>query len=548
MGSSLICMRHLAKTWKRSVIWSLFLCLSISFSHAQSFDWARSIGGLGFDVGRAVATDPEGNAIIVGSFSGSTQIGGSILTGFGGMDAFVAKYTSDGNLLWARVISGPEEDMARGVVADQSGNIYVVGHFTDTVVFAITSTDTVAARSAGGQDVFVAKYSPDGTLLWRVTGGGAEDDTATDIDQYRWSGKLFISGGFQERAKFGSYTVLSSGLTDAFLLKLDPDGNVHWMATGGGLEHDIASTVAVSNDGSIYIAGDFYGSATMQGETLQAVGNSSSDVFLARFDDTGSMAWVRTNGGTNVDVATAIDTDVSGHVYVSGYYQGTTNFQSFSATSISYNDVFLSRFDADGNCEWLSSAGSWGLDNCLGMATDWDGTTYLTGVFEEEMFADNVSFSGDGYDIYVLCYESSGDVRYGRNAGAGSSDFGMAMCLGPDQSLYITGYYFFFADFDQTTIGPADNGDCFLARLSEIMSVDETVSEESCLSFNSHRNAISTSCIDQGTWNLTDLLGREIAFGSFQNREIILPLVSSGMYVANVFGEASRLSIPIVLN
>ncbi|MBI1289456.1 MAG: hypothetical protein GC178_17960 [Flavobacteriales bacterium] len=539
---------RLFKTIKRSVGWSLFLCLTVSLSNAQNFDWARSIGGLGLDVGRAVTTDADGNVILVGSFSGSTQIAGTTLSGLGGMESFVAKYTSDGNLLWAQVISGPDEDMARGVVTDQSGNIYVVGHFTDTVVFAITPTDTIAARSTGGQDVFVVKYSPDGTLLWKVTGGGTGDDTATDIDQYRWSGKLFVSGGFQERGKFGSSTVLSSGLTDAFLLKLDPDGNVHWVRSGGGLEHDIAATVAAGNDGSIYIAGDFYESATMQGETLQAVGNSSSDVFLAKFDDAGNMAWVRTCGGTNVDVATGVDTDLENRVYVSGYYQGTTHFQNHSATCLSYNDVFLSRFDADGNCDWLSSAGSWGLDNCLGMATDWDGTTYLTGVFEEEMFADNVSFTGDGYDIYVLCYESSGAIRYGRSAGAGSSDFGMAACLGPDQSLYITGYYFYFSDFDQTTIGPADHGDCFLARMSGIMSVDEAASEKgNCLAFDPFQNVINTNCVERGTWNLTDLLGREIASGSFQNGEIQLPMVSSGMYLANVFGETSRLSIPVLM-
>lgn len=531
---------------KRPFTWSLFLCLSVLSSSAQQFEWARSISGLGLDVGRAVTTDEEGNVILVGSFSGSTEIAGNQLVGYGSMEAFVAKFTANGDLLWTNVISGPEEDLGRGVVTDHEGNVYLVGHFTDTVVFDITPTDTIAAGSVGGQDIFIVKYDSNGNLIWKVTGGGSGDDTATDIDQYRWSGKLYVSGGFQERAKIGQGTVLSNGLTDAFLAKVDMDGNVHWVRNGGGLEHDIAAAVAVDpTNESIYISGDFYDQAFMQGTTLQATG--SSDMFLARFDADGNLIWANTNGGTTVDVATGLDTDYNGNVLASGYFQGTTNFQNYSATAVYYNDVFLSKFDSDGNCLWLSTAGSWGLDNCLGMATAWDGTTYLTGMFEDEMYADDVTIEGDGYDIFVLCYEPSGDIRYGRNAGAGSSDFGVACSLGPDESLYITGYYYFFADFDQHAIGPADHGDCFLAKLTDIVGIDEEEMAEKCVKYSPLLHSVNVSCFDQGNWMMTDVRGREVATGSFQNGNINLPLLNAGFYVISVSENSSRLSVPLII-
>ena len=192
---------------------------------AQHFDWAESIGGLGLDVGRAVVTDNDGNVFVAGSFTGGTHIADTFITGYGSMEAFVAKFTSEGDFLWARVISGPAEDMARGLETDHLGNVYVVGHFTDTVVFDITETNTIAASSEGMQDVFVAKYGPNGNFLWKLTGGGVENDTGTDIARHEWSGKLYVSGGFEKRAKFGTATVLSNGLADAFLMKIDPDGN-----------------------------------------------------------------------------------------------------------------------------------------------------------------------------------------------------------------------------------------------------------------------------------------------------------------------------------
>lgn len=533
---------------KRSITWSLFLCLLNTATIAQEFEWALSVAGLGLDVGRAVTTDHDGNVILVGSFAGGTNIAGTYITGYGSDEAFVAKFTPQGEMLWVNVISGPEEDLGRGVVADAEGNIVVVGHFTDSVVFEITPTDTFALGSDGGQDAFVVKYAPDGSLLWYTRFGGTGDDTATDIDWYQWNGRFYVSGGFQDRGRFGAQSAVSVGHTDAFLVRLDGGGNVDWVRTAGGQEHDVAATVAVDRiNGDVFIAGDFYDHANIQGTALQALG--SSDMFVAKFNEAGTMQWAVNNGGTSVDVATSIGVDFSGKAYVTGYYQGTTHFQNFSATALDYNDVFLARFDQDGNCDWLSSAGSWGLDNSLGLAVTGYGVTYLTGMFESEMFADDVTFEGDGYDIFVLCYEPSGDIRYGRKAGAGSSDFGVAACLGPDESLYLTGYYFFFSDFDNTTLGPADHGDCFLAKLTDIVGIsDETEPEATNCMFQEIGSAkVSVPCIPTGNWELWDRLGKRVASGNYFDGTFTLPNLPTGIYQATVIAEGEQMSLPVFL-
>lgn len=539
-------MRSITNHLKRSVLWSLFLCLSLP-GYAQQFEWAKNIGGLGLDAARTITTDLEGNVIVAGSFSGSASIAGTWVSGDGVLEGLVAKFSSDGTLLWARVISGPLEDMARGVVTEENGSIYVVGHFTDTVSFYENQNYLAGSRSKGGQDVFVVKYDADGNYQWHLTCGGTEDDTATDIDWYQWSGKFYVSGGFQNRGSFGTSAILSNGLTDAFLMKLDADGNVHWVRNGGGDEHDIASAVAVDRtNGMVYLVGDYYEQAEFDGEILESVG--SSDMFIAQFDEDGNQMWVKTNGGTNVDVSTGVGVDLNNMVYVCGYYQLTTVFQNHTATALGYNDVFLSQFDSEGNCMWLSSAGSNALDNCLGMDVAWDGTTYLTGMFDSEMFADDVSFEGNGYDIFILSYDSSGEVKYGRKAGAASSDFGMAACLGPDQSLYISGYYFFYADFDATTIGIAENGDGFIAKMTDILDVNATETKKSeCLKYDVLNNCIRlNACAEGETWKLMDLLGRELDSGLITGDCVPLGPSSTSVNVFQLSGRSGTWSIPIL--
>jgi len=503
--------------------------LAVHPSAAQHFDWVQSIGGLGLDVGRDVTTDAEGNVIMVGSFSGSTQIADTVLSGQGLLEGFLAKFTPNGEMLWARVISGPGEDMVRGVLAEEDGSIYVVGHFTDSVTFDVAETDTAAARSEGGTDIFVAKYRSDGSFVWHLTGGGRNDDTATDIARYRWSGKLYVSGGFQDRARFGASAVLSRGYSDAFLMKIDAEGNVHWVRHGGGTEHDVAAAVAVDlTNEAIYMTGDFYQQATFGDTELQAVG--SSDMFLARYDADGNLLWVQANGGTNVDVATDIGVDLNNMVYVCGYYQLTTLFQPHAATALGYNDVFLAQFTPQGTCNWLRSAGSNALDNCLGMAVDWDGTTYLTGMFEDQIHAGGLVQTGDGYDVFVLSYFSDGTARYIRTAGAANADFGMALCLGADNSLFVTGYYFFYADFDGITIGNAENGDAFLARMTDILSVEELPYRPSDgLSYDDARREFRSQDGCSGIWTLTDLQGRTAAVPQV-GETLRLPYLAPGMY------------------
>lgn len=530
---------------------SLILLISVLCSfqmRAQHFDWAIEAGGVGLDVGRAVTTDPDGNVIMVGSYSGVASFGDTALIGLGGPDAFIGKYTSEGELLWIQTVRGPAEDLARGVTTDSEGNIFVTGHFTHRAYFILTETDTLELISAGEKDVFIAKYAPDGALLWAERAGGTENDTGTDIVYHTYEGKLLISGGFEGRATFANVSMLAYGLSDAFLLCMDGFGHSIWVRNGGGPQHDVAASVAFDQvGGGIYITGDYFGLALFGSNTLNAAG--SSDMFLAKYDVMGNLLWVRSNGGGNLDVATKVGCDLQGNVFVTGHYQMTTQFGPFSATSRGYNDVFLAKFNGNGDAQWLRSMGGTALETCQGMLVDWDGTTYVTGMFDTRLISDADTLLGNGYDIFIACLEPSGHTRYLKGAGAGSADIPMGICFGQSQTIFITGFFYYFAAFDGVSIGNAINGDLFLARLTDIVGIEEqgSASTESCGHYDSWQQAVHLGCDLRGPWHVIDLMGRTIVHGSTSQATVPLQGLPQGYYLFTLTDGHERTVLPFVV-
>jgi hypothetical protein len=443
----------------------------------QGFEWARSAGGVGVDVGRCVQAMPDGGATVGGSFGGSMLIEGQWVTGRGLTDGLVARYSTDGTLLWVRSLGGPKDDAVRGITSDPEGNVYVCGTFTDTIIFNISDSDTVAFGSIGGIDMFAASYGPDGTFRWATTAGGTGEDMANDIVRHP-DGSLYMTGGFEDRCYFRPQgTLFSNGGRDMFMARLmATDGGQIGLAKGGGLAHDVGTAIDVATDWGVYVAGDFYEEVIFGEAHFASAG--SSDMFLCKYHQVNQLQWVRTAGGTASDVATGLATDLNGHAYVCGYFLGTTQFPCGNITAVGYNDVFVARFTDQGQCDWVKGLGGGALDNALGMDVTWDGNIYITGLFDSELIIDQDTLTGNGYDVFLTHLDAEGDHRYTVVAGAGSADIGQAVSVGANDELFTTGYYFYFADFGTHTIGIADNGDLYLAKLSHILGQSNQMTTE----------------------------------------------------------------------
>jgi hypothetical protein len=177
--------------------------------------WARRLGGTGTDYVQGLSTDAAGNIYAAGGFNGTADFSGTSLTSAGATDAFIAKYSAAGALVWVRRFGGAGGDVWVGAT-DELGNVMVVGEFQGTVDFG-----GGPLTSAGSSDIVVAKYTPEGAPLWSRRFGAASHDAGGFIAPYPGGGAL-VAGQFQSTVDFGPTSLTSAGGYDALLLRLGP--------------------------------------------------------------------------------------------------------------------------------------------------------------------------------------------------------------------------------------------------------------------------------------------------------------------------------------
>ena len=187
--------------------------------------WAKRAGGTGLDWGYALALDGAGNSYVTGRFTGTATFDSTVMTTAGSDDVFVAKYDSSGALVWARRAGGSSTDEGRGIAIDSAGNSYVSGFFAGNATFGLGDLNQTTLTSAGSLDIFVAKYDPNGELVWARRAGGSSSDDAFEIAT-DGAGNSYVTGRFGGTATFGlgdanQTTLTSAGSLDVFVANYD---------------------------------------------------------------------------------------------------------------------------------------------------------------------------------------------------------------------------------------------------------------------------------------------------------------------------------------
>ena len=203
--------------------------------------WAKSMGGTSNDQGNSITTDANGNVYTTGYFRGIVDFdpgaGTLNLTVVGADDIFIQKLDPNGNLLWAKIMGGFSFDYGYSIATDDSGNVYTTGYFRGIVDFD-PGADTLNLTSAGSDDIFVQKLDPNGNLIWAKIMGGVNSEYGYSITTDD-SGNVYTTGRFWGTADFdpgaGILNLTSAGYSDIFIQKLDPNGNLIWGKSMGGL-------------------------------------------------------------------------------------------------------------------------------------------------------------------------------------------------------------------------------------------------------------------------------------------------------------------------
>ena len=370
--------------------------------------WAKTIGGSGEEFARGIATDKNGNSVVIGYFmSQSIDFGNGVtIINHGNKDAFIAKYNNEGTCLWAVAMGGTAWDFGYSTSIDLNGNIYVSGEYYETASFG----SGIIITSTGRRDIFLAKYSSTGVCLWAKTAGGDWVDHGNSISVDR-DGNSYITGYFEDMAYFDTIQVSCLGQSDFFLAKYNPNGECQWVKTTGYTLDDYGKSVYTDLDGNCFIVGTFYETVDYD-FGISLVSNGEHDIFIAKYNTDGLCEWAHSVGGTLDDAAYAVTVDTTGNSYIAGHFGNDIDFgNNIRLSSNGGSDIMIAKYDVDGECLWASNAGGQGKDCAFGFCLDNQNSCIITGFYNNDATFDGNTVPGFGNDdIFIAKYSVGGVI------------------------------------------------------------------------------------------------------------------------------------------
>ncbi len=471
-----------------------------------AWTWAKSStgGGTGHDDATGVGVDGAGNSYVVGSFNSPTiQFGSTTLTNTGGYQMYIVKYDPNGTVVWAHCTSGGNGGtVAAGIAVDLLGNSYVTGNYSGGTVHF----DSDSLTNTAGQDMFIVKYNPRGRVLWARTStsmnGGFVRGRSVAVDG---SGDCYVVGyDYISKLVFGHDTLFGGTMIwRMFIAKYDPDGNVLWAKgnTRGGFNNggQLWCGVAVDGSGNCLVAGNYStDSIRFDWSALANSGgfSTTSDVFLLKYDRDGNLVWARSGGGGgDNDIATGVGVDRSGNCYMVGWFlSGGIWFGSTGAVNTSFGggfaDMFIVKYDTNGNDLWTQSAGGINNDYAAGVAVDSSGNSYVTGYYYSATMQfgtttlSNVDGSAATADLYIAKYGPSSTTAplWAKSAGNDSTDVGFGVTVDAVGNSCLVGCYSSpTVQFGSATLSNAALGyrDMYVAKIGSafmtpVFSTDST--------------------------------------------------------------------------
>ncbi|HHE39240.1 MAG TPA: hypothetical protein ENL20_11810, partial [Candidatus Cloacimonetes bacterium] len=384
------------------IILSLLLITVGAFTQAPDWEWATGAGGYDSDYVSGITTDNMRNSYLTGEFDGDATFGSYSLTSYAySYDIFVAKINENGIWQWAAKAGGTQYDAGRGIVNDESGNIYISGLFQGTATFgshSLVSSDDI--------DIFVAKLDTDGNWLWAAKAGDDCDDCAygITIDEER---NCYITGYFECNATFGSFTIHSNGSRNIFVAKIDSSGNWLWATDIDGIGYNYGYGISVDATGNSYITGIKYNATSRFGSQII---RGIDDIIVAKFDTNGNPQWTTFAGGSSDDRGYGITNDNSGNCYVTGIFNDTATFGSYSISSSGYDDIFIAKLNPNGIWQWVTVGGGSAQDWGRSITIDDLSNCYITGHFgNTATFGSHSVTSSGGADVFVAKMDIEGN-------------------------------------------------------------------------------------------------------------------------------------------
>lgn len=361
-----------------------------------NYAWAVVFGASLDDAAFDVATDAAGNVYCTGEFRGTVNFNPNgtafSLTAFSGFNAFIAKYTSGGQLEWVRKFAGSTGyESGKTLVADPSGNVISSGTFYGIADFD-PGVNVFELGGSGYYGAYTVKLSTNGEFVWaKTTPGNYTVPNEMAIDE---NGNIYNVGIFYSSVDFnpgaGTFTLVGQ-YYDTYIQKLTPQGDFVWARHLTSSYYCYAHEILVDEDENIYLAGAFNGTTDFDPDLVATqtitITNYQYRAYLLKLDENGLFQYLRQLAPNCVSIATGLARDAENNIYVAGYFAGSSDFNpdplsEFPMSSLNgYEDIFLTKFDPSANFITTVSMGGTNYDYVTGLSVTNAGPLVLSGSF-----------------------------------------------------------------------------------------------------------------------------------------------------------------------
>ena len=390
---------------------------SKSTDNTTTTTWTKQLGTTSDDKGNSVTTDTSGNIYVTGYTDGGLD--GN--TSSGESNIFLVKYNSSGTKQWTKQLGSGTKDRGNGVSTDSSGNVYVTGY---------TYGGLDGNTSSGGMDIFLVKYDSSGTKQWTKQLGTSSYESGSGVTTDS-SDNIYVTG-LTEGGLDGN---TNSGSWDIFLIKYNSSGTKQWTKQLGTSSGDYGYGVTTDSSGNIYVTGNTGGG--LDGNTNSGI----RDIILIKYNSSGTKQWTKQLGTSSDELGNGVTTDSSGNVYVTGWTGGDLD----GNTSSGSGDIFLIKYNSSGTKQWTKQLGTSSVDVGNDVTTDSSDNIYVTG-YTDGGLDGNTSSDGNtnlGFgsgDIFLIKYNSSGTKQWTKQLGTSSVDVGNDVTTDSSDNIYVTGY------------------------------------------------------------------------------------------------------------
>ena len=404
----------------------------IKYGNSGEVEWTKVIGGTGDEKINSVSETTDGGYIVGGYFDDrSIDLGNGISltnTNVRFCDGMIIKYGNSGEVEWAKVIGGTNNDSINSVSETTDGGYIVGGSFKSK---SIDLGNGISLSSNGSNDGMIIKYSSSGEVEWAKVIGGTNNDSINSVSETTDGG--YIVGGYfySSSIDLGNGISLtnqskSTDYTDGMIIKYSSNGETEWAKVIGGTNDDTISSVAESSDGGYIVGGYFKSSSIDLGNGISLSSNGSNDGMIIKYSSNGETEWARVIGGTSNDYIESVSETTDGGYIVGGYFKSSSidlgNGISLTnqSKSTDYTDGMIIKYSSNGETEWAKGIGGTDFDYINSVSETTDGGYLIGGYFESRSIdlGNGISLSNHAYtNGMIIKYGSSGEVEWAKRIG-----------------------------------------------------------------------------------------------------------------------------------